>query len=136
MKIGEAGEAFFIFETDDDVPDDLITSPLLQPTDEGGTTEPEVKSGEPEFLDLNAPPSPPDDAAQIETVLEPPTPSTPRVETGPFGLQLPSGGLSLPSPPPTPLPRSEQELNERADAALRQVGKDLHLPDVEYREGP
>lgn len=32
MKIGEAGEAFFVFETDDDVPDDLITSPILQPT--------------------------------------------------------------------------------------------------------
>lgn len=32
MKIGDAGEAFFIFETDEDVPDDLITSPLLQPT--------------------------------------------------------------------------------------------------------
>ncbi|KAG6910120.1 hypothetical protein DXG01_012879 [Tephrocybe rancida] len=32
MKIGEAGEAFFVFETDGDVPDDLITSPILQPT--------------------------------------------------------------------------------------------------------
>jgi hypothetical protein len=32
MKIGEAGEAFFVFETDDDVPADLITSPILQPT--------------------------------------------------------------------------------------------------------
>jgi phosphatidate phosphatase LPIN len=32
MKIGDAGEAFFIFETDEDVPDELITSPLLQPT--------------------------------------------------------------------------------------------------------
>ncbi|KAH9482509.1 Nuclear elongation and deformation protein 1 [Psilocybe cubensis] len=32
MKIGEAGEAFFVFETDDDVPEDLITSPILQPT--------------------------------------------------------------------------------------------------------
>ncbi|KAG6861570.1 hypothetical protein C0995_014866 [Termitomyces sp. Mi166 len=31
MKIGEAGEAFFVFETDGDVPDDLITSPILQP---------------------------------------------------------------------------------------------------------
>lgn len=29
MKVGEAGEAFFIFETAGDVPDDLITSPLL-----------------------------------------------------------------------------------------------------------
>ena len=32
MKIGDAGEAFFVFETDEDVPDELITSPLLQPT--------------------------------------------------------------------------------------------------------
>lgn len=32
MKIGEAGEAFFVFETDDDVPADLITSPILHPT--------------------------------------------------------------------------------------------------------
>jgi len=32
MKIGEAGEAFFVFETDDDVPEDLITSPIIQPT--------------------------------------------------------------------------------------------------------
>lgn len=32
MKIGDAGEAFFVFETEDDVPEDLITSPILQPT--------------------------------------------------------------------------------------------------------
>lgn len=32
MKIGEAGEAFFVFETDEDVPEDLITSPILLPT--------------------------------------------------------------------------------------------------------
>ncbi|KAJ3569096.1 hypothetical protein NP233_g5276 [Leucocoprinus birnbaumii] len=32
MKIGEAGEAFFVFETDEDVPADLITSPILHPT--------------------------------------------------------------------------------------------------------
>ncbi|GLB34082.1 putative LNS2 [Lyophyllum shimeji] len=32
MKIGDAGEAFFVFETDEDVPEDLITSPILQPT--------------------------------------------------------------------------------------------------------
>ncbi|KAG6832181.1 hypothetical protein H0H92_004913 [Tricholoma furcatifolium] len=39
MKIGEAGEAFFVFETEEDIPDDLITSPILQPTrpDDGGT---------------------------------------------------------------------------------------------------
>jgi len=32
MKIGDAGEAFFVFETEGDVPDDLITSPLLEAT--------------------------------------------------------------------------------------------------------
>lgn len=32
MKIGETGEAFFVFETDvDDLPDDLQTSPLVSP---------------------------------------------------------------------------------------------------------
>jgi len=32
MKIGEAGEAFFVFETEEDVPEDLMTSPILQAT--------------------------------------------------------------------------------------------------------
>ena len=39
MKIGEAGEAFFVFETDDDVPADLITSPIIQPTIPGKDSE-------------------------------------------------------------------------------------------------
>ncbi len=39
MKIGEAGEAFFVFETDDDVPADLITSPIIQPTIPGKDPE-------------------------------------------------------------------------------------------------
>ncbi|KAF8499982.1 Lipin/Ned1/Smp2-domain-containing protein [Gautieria morchelliformis] len=83
MKIGDAGEAFFVFETDEDVPDELITSPLLQPTvvrqsdnrdetstagkfgmeegSEGFMAPPEESEldidgdrQEPEFLDLNA----------------------------------------------------------------------------------
>ncbi|KAI9463544.1 LNS2-domain-containing protein [Lactarius psammicola] len=72
MKIGEAGEAFFVFETDGDVPDDLITSPLLEPTqpvslepqpleDIGRSGAREGEDGltddrqEPDFLDLDAP---------------------------------------------------------------------------------
>jgi phosphatidate phosphatase LPIN len=42
MKIGEAGEAFFVFETDEDVPEDLMTSPILQatsPSDPGGASQ-------------------------------------------------------------------------------------------------
>lgn len=71
MKIGEAGEAFFIFETDDDVPSDLITSPLLEPTQSPQPSQPaddvhemdDTSAGtshqgrsEPEFLDLDAVP--------------------------------------------------------------------------------
>jgi phosphatidate phosphatase LPIN len=33
MKVGEAGEAFFVVETEGDVPDDLLTSPLLGATE-------------------------------------------------------------------------------------------------------
>ncbi len=74
MKIGEAGEAFFIFEAGSDVPDDLITSPLLEPTQPVSPDPPApgdfgsfgtrghsgdfVDGGprqEPDFLDLNAP---------------------------------------------------------------------------------
>ncbi len=77
MKIGEAGEAFFVFETDEDVPEDIMTSPLLEatkpgtanageePTDRFGAKTKENESQaenedptsnlqEPEFLDLNA----------------------------------------------------------------------------------
>jgi len=74
MKIGDAGEAFFVFETEEDIPDDLITSPLLTATSTTpqedippvalnaksslieGPPCAEAKSDilEPEFLDLNA----------------------------------------------------------------------------------
>jgi phosphatidate phosphatase PAH1 len=32
MKIGEAGEAFFVFETENHVPEELRTSPLAGPS--------------------------------------------------------------------------------------------------------
>jgi phosphatidate phosphatase LPIN len=33
MKVGDSGEAFFVMETDEDVPEDLVTSPMMMPTD-------------------------------------------------------------------------------------------------------
>ena len=46
MKIGEAGEAFFVFETDEDVPDELLTSPILQPTKlDPQVTQEDTKTG-------------------------------------------------------------------------------------------
>lgn len=32
MKVGETGEAFFVLETDEEVPPDLLTSPVVMPT--------------------------------------------------------------------------------------------------------
>ena len=68
MKIGDAGEAFFVFETEEDIPEDLVTSPILAATNTAPQDDipsvtlsktPEVppaapKIPEPEFLDLNA----------------------------------------------------------------------------------
>ncbi|KAI7890488.1 Lipin/Ned1/Smp2-domain-containing protein [Mucor mucedo] len=48
MKVGEAGEAFFVFETDHQVPEEFQTSPLLQ-------ASPDNRSDieEPPFLDIS-----------------------------------------------------------------------------------
>ncbi|KAH9943217.1 LNS2-domain-containing protein [Epithele typhae] len=72
MKIGEAGEAFFVFETEEEIPDSLVTSPILQATKPGEVNaHPEgtgrfgagtdvkdsaASSQEPDFLDLDAQP--------------------------------------------------------------------------------
>ncbi|MCJ1287663.1 hypothetical protein MMC26_007015 [Xylographa opegraphella] len=57
MKLGEGGEAFFVFETSDDIPESLQTSPIISPT-----TSPEALAAhnadstsslqEPDFLDI------------------------------------------------------------------------------------
>lgn len=35
MKVGETGEAFFVLETTEDVPEELLTSPVVMPTEVG-----------------------------------------------------------------------------------------------------
>ncbi|GAA6002640.1 hypothetical protein JCM10207_007606 [Rhodosporidiobolus poonsookiae] len=51
MKVGETGEAFFVFETDEDVPADMQTSPLSGPVSDDGRSD----AGDMEPLDLDAP---------------------------------------------------------------------------------
>ncbi|KAJ3996940.1 nuclear elongation and deformation protein 1 [Lentinula boryana] len=181
MKIGEAGEAFFIFETDDDVPEDLITSPLLRPSSPmnektdastnvettrfGATKESGQNSDtdEPEPLDLNALPSPPEEDVQLGTALDDhniPTEhiststhkssaSTSSVTASPAFLEQQSARrrastvsvstphiTSLPSPPPSPTRTpAEKEQDERADAALKQPGREVHVPEIKYEDG-
>lgn len=56
MKLGEGGEAFFVFETRDNIPEGLQTSPLVSPAS-SPPLEPEGLSAkslsEPDFLDLD-----------------------------------------------------------------------------------
>jgi phosphatidate phosphatase LPIN len=56
MKLGEGGEAFFVFETTDEIPASLQTSPLVSPA---GSPRPDSEEDlpsslqEPEYLDLD-----------------------------------------------------------------------------------
>lgn len=57
MKLGEGGEAFFVFETTDDIPESLQTSPVVSPAPSPKTRPEEGPDAaslqEPEFLDLS-----------------------------------------------------------------------------------
>lgn len=64
MKVGEAGEAFFVFETDIDVPEDLQTSPIISPIDQNNNSVPvsplpEAVGGKPiQGLNIDVPQQP------------------------------------------------------------------------------
>lgn len=44
MKVGEAGEAFFVVETDEEVPEELQTSPVMSATDVSSPVSPDFSS--------------------------------------------------------------------------------------------
>lgn len=58
MKLGEGGEAFFVFETSDNIPEAMQTSPLVSPASspplpaDGGSDLSNLS--EPDFLELDA----------------------------------------------------------------------------------
>ena len=58
MKLGEGGEAFFVFETSDEIPESLQTSPIVSPAYSPQVVEHDLISAsnlqEPDFLDLTA----------------------------------------------------------------------------------
>lgn len=57
MKVGEGGEAFFVFETENDIPKEMQTSPVISPISSPGSLMNGKSNGdglqEMEFLDLN-----------------------------------------------------------------------------------
>lgn len=43
MKVGEAGEAYFVFETSHEVPEEFQTSPILQAIHQDNNTRPDIE---------------------------------------------------------------------------------------------
>ncbi|KAM5471690.1 lipin Ned1 [Microsporum ferrugineum] len=75
MKLGEGGEAFFVFETTGDIPEDLQTSPVISPaaspqqSPDGVNNDTTFTLQEPEYLDLTSKSSTP--PKQQRAVTEP-----------------------------------------------------------------
>ena len=53
MKLGEGGEAFFVFETSENIPESLQTSPLVSPASSPASGS-SANLPEPSYLDINA----------------------------------------------------------------------------------
>ncbi|KAF3491266.1 nuclear elongation and deformation protein 1 [Arthroderma uncinatum] len=135
MKLGEGGEAFFVFETTADIPEDLQTSPVISPAASPQQSPDEINTTftlqEPEYLDLTSKSLTPPKAqraitepllegevAATKNVLDPsPKLDRPRSEDG---LEAPRANVSsVHSSPQTmrsqsPPPISRQEAYSRA----------------------
>jgi phosphatidate phosphatase LPIN len=70
MKLGEGGEAFFVFETTENVPESLQTSPLVSPASSPGLGPEEASPelNDPDELQLDQ--GPPHLARPVSTVLQ------------------------------------------------------------------
>ena len=150
MKIGEAGEAFFVFETEDDVPEDLITSPILLPT------RPEVAASVqgPAAIGMETPVNEEDRVSRLDRTPEAPElrreGARLRVTSEPEFLDLDAGsGVEETPRPPYDIPLYAQadtstsdvtasmiEQDKRVDKMLENCSKvEVERPDVEYHEG-
>ena len=74
MKLGEGGEAFFVFETSASIPESLQTSPIVSPAASPShlsmhKSESDGALQEPEFLDLSA--SNPSRRRPVSAVIQP-----------------------------------------------------------------
>ncbi|KZO98164.1 LNS2-domain-containing protein, partial [Calocera viscosa TUFC12733] len=156
MKIGEAGEAFFVCETDEDVPQELQTSPIIHASEplqqvneepktdrfgakarEEGMKEVEQMEGtDPPFLDLNNEAPPEAHSPSLPSTSRPTTPTS-RSSTPPTSLSASShqekqSKRSSSQPPPA----SEAEHpnpSKAVDRIAQPSSADHPGPDVEYK---
>ena len=148
MKIGDAGEAFFVFEIDDDVPNDLLTSPILEPT----RAEDEKAKAEPGRFGAK---EDPEENQDVDDGQAPPLNHT-SPEPEPFDLDATDGTAEARKPPPTlnlkgthlPFPhpsglltpstpsslfRMDEDQDKRVDETLKKfVRHESSTADVQY----
>lgn len=129
MKLGEGGEAFFVFETEGLVPSDLLTSPVISPSaSPRGSDSPTFP--EPDFLDLekgrsrSTSPEPRDDM-----LLDSEPPSTPPPHS-PYGSAHTEWADSFPRlahHPTSPQLMTRDQIFERALLLSRKL-TDINIP--------
>ncbi len=92
MKLGEGGEAFFVFETTENIPESMQTSPLISPASSPANVQaeqPVTPLTEPTYLDIT-------DTGQGKTELTPT--GSPRKSGTPESIEVPPQSLYLAHP--------------------------------------
>ncbi|KAK7207576.1 Lipin/Ned1/Smp2-domain-containing protein [Myxozyma melibiosi] len=121
MKLGDGGEAFFVFETDDDaIPSDLLTSPVISPSSSAQSSPSSVNLStsnlqEPEYLDLSGGSRP----TTTKTLPPLSTESAASVGSG-------SGNI----PPVTSTPTMDMRADEALGRVIREQGYDGSIADA------
>ncbi|GAA5986692.1 hypothetical protein JCM11641_001364 [Rhodosporidiobolus odoratus] len=139
MKVGETGEAFFVFETDEDVPADMQTSPLSGPmSDDGRSDAGDIQDMEP--LDLDAPALEPGTKEEQEADEDQPNTPTPSHPSSPnssryaslAGTQMNSPTSTFRSFPATPFLGNVSPSRPRS----RNSSIDLGITDAPLSDSP
>ncbi|KAF7562961.1 hypothetical protein G7046_g1141 [Stylonectria norvegica] len=124
MKLGEGGEAFFVFETTDNIPQALQTSPLVSPAS-SPPLEPERGLQEPELLDLDG---------EVSRPRRPP-PSVIHAQPKEFGLLTPhSTSPNLSNGRPTTADWQSTFVRPHSDDILRQSARAADRDAAEFTE--
>ncbi|KAL9549005.1 hypothetical protein MBANPS3_005417 [Mucor bainieri] len=104
MKVGEAGEAFFVFETEHEVPEEFQTSPIMEAV-------PEKSQEDPPYLDIGESKDKPEDKqSKQEATTTPPPPSSLAVDT--FEDEDPLKKLPLPAELQSPKMIIEEQMDK------------------------
>ncbi|KAK0656581.1 Lipin/Ned1/Smp2-domain-containing protein [Cercophora newfieldiana] len=125
MKLGEGGEAFFVFETTDNIPQSLQTSPIVSPMASPPLNAQQTGLQEPESLDLNDPTGKP----RASSFHRPP-PTT--LYTAPGLLTPRSNSPELPKGLSSNVDWSPQR--PHSDDVLRRSSR-RHSRDLEFQDG-